>query len=327
MTQHAPRHPDWPIVILDDFDDVCARSPAVAALQRDFPLTVHRRRLEGPALQSALRQARIVVTLRERSAIDQRFLEAAPELELVAQTGTGLNHVDVPRVRQRGIAIATTPGGSVDAVAELVIGLMLAFDHRIVAGSRHVAAGDWASQLGREASGQTLGLVGFGAIARAVAPRAQALGMRIKAWGRSLEPAQARQLGVEAMPSVEALLEAVDVVSLHLRLTPETRGFLDANRIAAIRPGALLVNTARGALLDQHALLGALQAGRLRGAALDVTDPEPLPAGHPLLSREDVLITPHMGWTTRGTYERFLTDAGANIRAFVSGRPLRLVDG
>ncbi|MDW5377387.1 NAD(P)-dependent oxidoreductase [Halomonas sp. HP20-15] len=327
MSEHTPLHPDWPVVILDDFDDVCARSPAVEALQRDFPVTVHRQHLEGTARQSALRQARIVVALRERSAIDQRFLEAAPKLELLAQTGTGLNHVDVPRVHERGIAIATTPGGSVDAVAELVIGLMLAFDHRIVAGNRSVASGDWASQLGREASGQTLGLVGFGAIARAVAPRAQALGMQVKAWGRSLEPAQARQFDVEAMPSVEALLEAADVVSLHLRLTPETRGFLDARRIAAIRSGALLVNTARGALLDQHALLDALQAGRLRGAALDVTDPEPLPAGHPLLSREDVLITPHMGWTTRGTYERFLSDVGDNIRAFVDGQPRRLVDG
>lgn len=310
----------WPIVILDDWDNICETSQAVQRLKQRFPVAVHSTRLEPDELAKALANAAIVIPFRERSKIDAPILEQAVNLRLIAQTGGGAAHVDRAFAAQRGVTISITPGGSAQSVAELVLGLALAFEHRIVEGDRLIRGGEWRSLLGRDIGGKTLGLLGFGATAQAVAPRAKALGMDVLAWSRSLAERGASE-AVTVAGSLDDLLAKSDIVSIHLPLNDATRGFMNRERLAMMKPASVLINTARGAIVDTDALIAALDQGHVRGACLDVFDPEPLPVDHPLRARPDVIVTPHVGWTTIDTMHRFLEVCEANIDAFLAGEP------
>lgn len=256
--------------------------------------------------------------------IDAELLSQSPALRIVSSCSVGLDHVDLAAASARGIPVGFTPGVLVDSTAELTLALMLAAARRVVEADRFVREGGWTSWqpdllLGRDLQGATLGVIGLGAIGCAVARRAVALGMRVVGWSRSSHTSLE---GVERV-ALDALLAGSDFVSVHVALAPETRGLLDAAAIARMRPGAILVNSARGGIVDEAALVQALERGRLAGAALDVFEREPLPRDSPLLRAPNLVLTPHIGSATAATRERMADLAVDNLIAGLEGRPLR----
>lgn len=255
--------------------------------------------------------------------VTEALVAAAPKLRLVQKIGVGVNTIDLEACRKRGIAVCNMPGTNSRAVAELTLALMLAVLRRIPfldsatrAGSGWSLPEDLPDRLG-ELGGKRVGLLGMGAVPRLLAPVLTALGAECVYWNRSPKPdAPARYL------PLGELLKTSDIVSLHLPLVPETRLLLSAERLAQIKRGAILINTARGGLVDEAALLAALAEGRLAGAGLDVFALEPLPPDHPLLSRDDVVLTPHLAWLTPETLDRSLVIAVENCRRLRAGEPL-----
>ncbi|MEE4298234.1 MAG: 2-hydroxyacid dehydrogenase [Pseudomonadales bacterium] len=255
--------------------------------------------------------------------VDAEVFAAAPRLRLVQKIGVGVNTIDLECARTRDIAVCNLPGSNARAVAEHTLLLMLALLRRLRSFETLTRSGSgWERDpsledgLG-ELAGRTVGLVGHGAVPRALIPVLTALGADVVYTSRSAKPdSEARRL------SFEALLAAADVVSLHVPLTPETARMMDAEAFARLRRGALLVNTARGGLVDETALLAALDSGRLAGAGLDVFDSEPLPADHPLLVRDDVVVTPHVAWLTQETLARSVATAAENCRRLAASEAL-----
>ena len=231
--------------------------------------------------------------------IDAAALAAADALRVIARYGVGTDNVDLPAARGRGIVVTNTPGANAGAVAELAVTLLLLLARPVLNAVAATRDGGWPRTSGLSLSGKTVGLVGFGAIGRATARLLSGFGCRLLTYDPWCDTAAAATLGV-APVALDEILAASDFVSLHAPLTPETRGLVDAAFLARMKPGAALVNTARGELVDEAALYEALVAGRLRGAALDAFAHEPPPAGHPLLALPNVIATPHMGAHTDG---------------------------
>ncbi len=257
--------------------------------------------------------------------VDAGLLAACPHLRVVSSCSVGVDHIDLDAARAHSIPVGYTPGVLVDTTAELALALMLAAARRVVEADRFVRDGRWTTWepdllLGRDLAGATLGVVGLGAIGRAVARRAQALGMRVLGWSRSDRAVE----GVERV-ALEALLERSDFVTIHVALAEETRGLIDAAALARMRPGAILVNTARGGIVNETALAAALERGALAAAALDVFATEPLEAGSPLLDRARLPnhnLTPHIGSASVATRTRMADLAVENLLAGLEGRPL-----
>lgn len=255
--------------------------------------------------------------------IDREVLARAPKLRVVSNMAVGVDNVDVAACRARGIAVGHTPGVLTEATADLAMTLILAWSRRVVEAASDARAGRWRTWsptgwLGRDLAGARLGLVGFGKIARAVCRRALGFGMKVAYTRRSTGVDHA---GATRMDLPE-LLASSDIVSVHVPLTEATRAMLGRDAFARMRPGALLVNTARGPIVDRHALLDALVHGHLGGAALDVTDPEPLPQTDPLYALPNVLVLPHIGSATVGTRRAMAQLACENLLAGLAGRPL-----
>jgi phosphoglycerate dehydrogenase-like enzyme len=260
----------------------------------------------------------------------EAFMERAPNLVVIARTGIGYDTVDVAAATRRGIAVCNTPDGPTISTAEHAVTLMLLVAKNAKAAESALrtgtASGYYSRHRGIELDGKVLGLVGFGRIARHVARIAGGLGMRVVTFDPFLA-ASALPAGIDREDTLDGLLGSADVVSIHIPLTDDSRGMFDPARFAAMKPGAVFVNTARGGLVDQDALLGALDSGRLFGAGLDVTSPEPLPVGHPLLSRDDVVITPHVASATADGKARIFRIAFEQAMAVVDGRrPEHLVN-
>jgi phosphoglycerate dehydrogenase-like enzyme len=250
-------------------------------------------------------------------------IAAAPRLRLIQKIGVGVNTIDLDAARARGVAVCNLPGTNAPAVAEMTLLLMLGALRQLARFDAATRAGrGWAldpavqDRLG-ELGGRTVGLVGFGAVPRALAPALVALGCRLLYTARAPKPD-----APGAFRSLPALLAESEIVSLHLPLTAETERLLDAAALARLRPGAVLVNTARGELVDQAALTEALRTGRLAAAGLDVFAHEPADPADPLLRLPNVVLTPHVGWLTIGTFERSLALAAENCRRLAAGAPL-----
>lgn len=251
--------------------------------------------------------------------IDEGLLARAPRLRALSSCSVGLDHVDLAAATARGIPVGHTPGVLTETTAELTLSLLFAAARRIVEADRFVRAGQWREWspdllLGRDLAGSTLGVIGLGAIGCAVAERAAALGMNVLGWSRTPRAVP----GVECV-SLPELLAGSDFVTVHVALTPETRGLLGAEALAAMRPGAVLVNVARGGIVDETALVDALRAGRLGGAALDVFAREPLPLDSPLLTAPNLVLTPHIGSASVRTRERMADLAVENLLAGLAG--------
>jgi len=254
--------------------------------------------------------------------IDEETLRLAPELEFVSSMSVGVDHIAVDALTARGIPVGYTPGVLVETTADLAFALILASARRVAEADRYVRRGDWGRETawspmfftGKDVWGATLGIVGLGAIGQAVARRARGFGMSVLAWSRTPK-------GVEGVAevSLEELLGNSDFVSLHVALTPETRNLLDADRLAAMKPGAVLVNTARGGLVDEQALASALSSGSLYAAGLDVFEQEPVPPGHPLLGLPNVVVAPHIGSASEKTRQKMADMAADNALAALRG--------
>jgi glyoxylate reductase len=255
--------------------------------------------------------------------VDAALLAALPELRLVATVSVGYDNVDLAALRARGVALTNTRGSLDDAVADLTYALTVLAIRRLGCALNWVRDGRWEkgdAPFGRDVAGATLGILGFGGIGPKLARRAQASGMRVIYANRRPRDDDA-QTGASFRPFRTLLAEA-DCVVILVPLSDQTRGLFDDAAFAAMKKDAVLVNAARGAIVDTAALLRALDGGTIGGAALDVTDPEPLPLGHPLLGRDDVIITPHVGSATVETRARMALRAAENVVAFVRGDPL-----
>ena len=276
-----------------------------------------------PEVEAALGEADGVLTLLTQR-VDAAFLDRAPKLRVVSNMAVGVDNIDLEACAERGIEVGHTPGVLTHATADLTLALMLASARKLPEAHRDAAQGRWGpwsptGWLGLELYGATLGIIGPGKIGTAVAVRAQAFGMRIVfTHHRDVPPIVP---GAEQL-ELRTLLSRSDVVSIHAPLTPATRGLLGPAEFAQMKPTALLVNTARGPIVDTDALVAALRGGTLAQAALDVTDPEPLPNTHPLYALPQVLISPHIGSATEATRRRMAELAVANVLAGVHGAPL-----
>jgi glyoxylate reductase len=265
-------------------------------------------------LRARARDAEGLLTL-VTDRVDAALIAAAPALRAIANMAVGTDNIDLEAAAARGIPVGNTPDVLTDATADLAFALLLALARRIVPGAAMVRAGEWktwepAGDLGADLAGATLGIVGWGRIGQAVARRAEGFGMKVVHSSRS------SGLG---LPD---LLATADFVSLHTPLTPETRGLIDAAALKRMKPTALLINTARGGVVDQDALRAALLDGEIAGAALDVTDPEPLPADHPLLEAPNLLVVPHVGSATVRTRGKMAAMAVDNLLAALAGSPM-----
>jgi lactate dehydrogenase-like 2-hydroxyacid dehydrogenase len=299
------------------------------ALEDEFDVASNRADLAfGPAdLRAALREADAVLcTVTDR--IDATVFEGEPPLRarMLANFGVGVNHIDLDAAKAAGVVVTNTPDVLTEDTADLTIALMLATLRRLGEGEREVRAGRWSGwrpthMMGRRLTGKTLGIVGLGRIGRAVAQRAEhGFGMKVLAWSRSKRRSSEAGTGITRVNRLDEMLERCDVVSLHCPLVKTTHHLIGTPQFGRMKPDAVLVNTSRGAVVDEEALVAALEAGRIAGAGLDVYEDEP--RVHPgLLDREDVVLLPHLGSATRETREAMGMRALTNLRAFFAGEP------
>lgn len=319
------------VLVLDDYQDA-ARTygpwPTANANRNVEPyeLDVRTTHLDTGALQAALADADIVVAMRERTPLPAQLIERAPKLKLVVTTGMVNASIDLEACRARGIEVRGT-GGLRTSTAELTWGLILAVARHICTEDASVRSGGWQHTIGFELAGARLGVVGLGHLGEAVARVGLAFGMDVVAWSQHLSPERAAAVGVAAV-SKDELFSSSDVVSLHLKLSERTAGVVGADELALMKPTAYLINTSRGPLVDESALIAALRAGGIAGAGLDVFDVEPLPLDHPLRTLPNTVITPHIGYVTSATYAVWWRHVVEDIQAWAKGPgidPVRLL--
>jgi phosphoglycerate dehydrogenase-like enzyme len=271
-----------------------------------------------------LKPFEVVVAMRERTPFTRARLERLENLRLLVTTGVRNRSIDLEAARDCGVAVCGT-GYVPQPTAELAWGLILAVTRSICAEDARMRAGGWQHTIGPELAGRTLGLLGLGRLGTRMARIAQAFEMETIAWSQNLTAERAAEAGVDAVAKPE-LFRRADVVTIHLVLSDRSRGLVGADELALMKPTAYLVNTSRGPIVDERALLEALHAGRIAGAGLDVYDTEPLPPQHPLRFAPNTVLTPHIGYVTTGTYEIFYRDAVEDIAAWLDGAPVRLLD-
>ena len=295
------------------------------ALAAGHDVVVHSERPAGLAARAAqIGDAEALVLIRERTPIDEPLLALLPHLRVICQTGRGTPHIDIGACTRRGIAVCTG-SGSPHAPAELTLALILASTRCLVTDAVALQSGVWQTTVGRELHGRVLGIVGYGGIGALVARYGAALGMSVLAWGRAGSLGRARADGHEAVADLDLVCARSDVLSLHLKLSPETRGIVTPRQLALMKPDALLVNTARAGLIEPGALDAALRSGRPGRAAIDVFDEEPATADS-LVQNPAALATPHLGYVTWETYESYFGQAFAQVNAFAAGAPTGVVN-
>lgn len=314
------------IVVPGDDPEQIQGSPHLERLRPYGQVVLHTDRPRS--LEEQIARARDAVCLMNtRGAVKwpAEALRALPRLRMATVCGIGTDAFDLAAARELGITICNIPGQTAPIVAEHAFGLMLAAAKRAHFQTAELKAGRWTRMDNVYLAGKTLGLIGTGHIGAAMARLARAIGMEVLAWTFHPSPERAGALGLRFVP-LDELLARADVVSLHLKLTPESRGLIGARELGLMKAGALLVNTARGAMVDTTALVAALRAGRLGGAALDVFDTEPLPPDHPILACQQVVLTPHNADQTPEGMDLLNQGVVDNVIAFLEGRPRNVVN-
>ena len=312
------------VTILDDYQSVALRFADWSEVAARFEIDVRSEHIAGAdELVAALAQTTVVVAMRERTPFPASTLARLPKLELLVTTGMANASIDLGAAAAAGMTVCGTASAG-NAMPELTIGMIIALLRSFAAEDAAVRAGGWQHTIGVGLAGRTLGVLGLGRLGIPVARLAQAFGMEVIAWSPNLTAERAREHGVEAVGR-EELFTRSDVVTIHMPLSERSRGIVGAAELALMRPSAYLINTSRGPLVDERALIETLAAGRIAGAGLDVYDTEPLPADHPLRTMARTLLLPHIGYVTAEVYEVFYRDAVADILAWADGRPIRVL--
>ncbi|HJV95510.1 MAG TPA: D-2-hydroxyacid dehydrogenase family protein [Albitalea sp.] len=325
------------IIILDDYQDAVRKLKCASKLEH-LNAKVFTNTVKGIGqLSVRLRDADVLVLIRERTHFPKQLLEKLPRLKLIAQTGSVGSHIDVDTCTRMGIAVAEGVGSPV-APAELTWALTMAAMRRLPQYIGNLKHGAWQQSglkaasmppnfsLGMVLKGRTLGIWGYGRIGHMVANYGRAFGMHVVVWGSESAREKAHADGFVAAPSCEEFFEACDVLSLHLRLTDVTRGIVKHESLARMKPTALLVNTSRAELIEEGALVSALNRGRPGMAAVDVFESEPILQGHPLLRLENAVCTPHIGYVELDSYETYFSAAFDNVVNFVNGNPTNIIN-
>lgn len=279
---------------------------------------------QGDGLTEAVRRARPVGIISRMGRLDAPVFEAAPGLRVISKHGVGVDNINVDLASCRGVPVLVATGANAVSVAEHAMALLFAVAKRLVPLDAGLRAGRWEKPgfKGRELAGSSIGLVAFGAIARQTAVFAKAFGMEVLAYDPFASDAIFAEIGVMRIDSLDDLVARCDVISLHSPLTPETRAMIDARRLALMKPQAILINTARGGLIDEAALAEALAQGHIAGAGLDTFAQEPPPADHPLFSEPRLVLTPHIGGVTEAANTRVGVEAAQGIVDILAGRPV-----
>lgn len=311
------------IAVLDDYQGI-ADTVDWTPIPRATEITSLREHIApGPALVETLAGHEVVVAMRERTPLDATLLAQLPDLKLLVTTGPFNAAIDVAAAHRLGITVSGT-GGAITPTVEHTWALILGLQRHLIVEDQRIRDGLWQSTIGGDLHGATLGLVGVGRIGSRVAAIGTAFGMNVIAWSPNLTDERAAKAGVVRVER-EALFADADVVSLHMVLAETTRGLIGPAELGAMKPSAILVNTSRGGLVDEPALVEALRSNQIRGAALDVYQHEPLPPGNPLTSLPNTLLTPHLGYVTQTVMSIFYRDIVEDIAAYCTGSPLRLL--
>jgi D-3-phosphoglycerate dehydrogenase len=311
--------------ILDDYQGVALGLGDWSQLKGDIEVKVFNRHL-GTAenVIAALADFDVLVAMRERTAFPRTVIEALPKLKLLITTGMRNASIDTEAAKARGVVVCGT-GSFGSPTSGIAIGLMLELTRHIGYENARLHAGAaWQSTLGPDLEGMTLGILGLGKLGTRTAAIAQAFGMKVIAWSQNLTPEKCAAAGVGHVGK-DDLFRQSDFITIHVVLSPRTRGLVGARELALMKPTAYLINTSRGPIVDEAALLAVLSENRVAGAGLDVFDVEPLPLDHPFRKMNNVVITPHLGYVSRQNYRNYFSDVVNDIRAFLDGAPVRLI--
>jgi D-3-phosphoglycerate dehydrogenase len=311
------------VAILDDYQNVALKLADWSPLKGKVDITAFDKPFaSGDEAVRALKDFQIVCAMRERTSFSREVLAALPNLKLLLTSGMRNAAFDMEAAKERGITVCGT-GGFGNATAGLAIGLMLELTRKIGFENARMHAGEpWQITMGEDVEGKTLGVVGLGKLGIKVATIAKALGMNVIAWSQNLTPEACAAAGVTYATKDELFAKA-DIVTIHLVLSSRSRGLIAATDLARMKPTSYLVNTARGPIVDEAALLDMLQKKKIAGSALDTFSVEPLPVDHPLRKLDNVVLTPHLGYVTQENYRRYYGDMVEDIAAWIGGNPVR----
>jgi D-3-phosphoglycerate dehydrogenase len=315
------------IAVLDDYQDVFRTLKCHSRLKGHDVAVYHDSVKEPAKLAERLNGADAVILLQQRTPFPRAAAERVTTLKLISQTGRNVNHIDVAACTEKGILVCGAGAGIPNHTAELTWGLIFSVLRHIPEEVQRLKAGRWQTTIGTTVVGKTLGVYAYGRIGSIVAGVGRAFGMRVVCWGREGSTAKARADGFEVAASREAFFETADIVSLHIPLNKETRGIVKHSDLARMKPTALIVNTSRGPIIEEGALVKALKAGRPGFGAVDVYEDEPVLNGnHPLLKMDNVVCTPHLGYVDRDTYEKYYGAAVDSILTYAEGKPINVLN-
>ncbi|MDE2900146.1 MAG: D-2-hydroxyacid dehydrogenase family protein [Chloroflexota bacterium] len=315
------------VAVIDDYQNVASTLADWDSLPEGSQVDFYQDHLtDTDALVERLRDYDIIQLMRERTEFKAEILDALPNLRMLSGTGGAYqNSIDIPHATELGIVLTRTGGSAGGSVEELTWALILGLSKRLREEDHETREGLWQTSLSPTLSGRTLGIIGLGRLGKRVAQIGQAFNMRLVAWSPWQTAERAAESGAELL-SREEFFSTSYVISIHIPLSAESRGLVTADDLAMMQPNAFLINTSRGPIVDEVALVAALRAGTIGGAGLDVFDEEPLPKNHPFLSLPNTLLTPHIGFVTEEGYQSFYKSALANIKAFLAGEPTNVIN-
>ena len=318
--------PRYRCAILDDYQNVVLKVTDWSKVAGDLDIKVFNDHLGGADnVVNALRGFNIVCAMRERTPFPRAVIEKLPDLKLLITTGLRNASIDVAAAKDHGVVVCGTPSVG-NPTSGIAIGLMLELTRRIgYENARMKAGAPWQSTIGVDLDGLTLGVLGLGKLGTRTANIARAFGMKVIAWSQNLTPEKCKEAGVDYV-SKEDLFRQADFITIHVVLSQRSRGLVGASEIALMKPSAYIINTSRGPIIDEAALLAALQNKKIGGAGLDTFDVEPLPTDHPLRKLDNVVLTPHLGYVATQNYRAYFAGVVDDIRAFIDGKPVRVME-
>jgi D-3-phosphoglycerate dehydrogenase len=311
--------------VLDDYQNVALKFADWAPIAADVDVEVFNQPMSGPEeVHRTLQDFPIVCMMRERTPFRRDTIAALPNLKLLITTGARNASIDLAAAAERGVTVCGT-GAFGNPTTGITFGLILELTRRIGYENARLKCGEpWQVTLGPDIEGKTLGVVGLGKLGRRVVGVAKAFGMKVIAWSPNLTPEKCQEAGV-AYATKSDLFRDADIVTIHMQLGDRSRGLVTAKEFAVMKPTAYIINTARGPIIEEKALIAALQEGLVAGAGLDVFDIEPLPLDHPFRRMDNVVITPHLGYVSEQNYRQYFPDIVEDIRAFIAGTPVRVI--